>query len=314
MIVAYNKEPNSTFRVKTIRHSFDFSSKVACDLNPEDPKCDPLYRVVDKQGRDLNVLPVPLAVLEFLEQFFQSFLFRQRDFNWNINIFRSRLLISRILEKSFAKEESGSKLYTYREQLSRCPIECNSCESDFPCLLCQHTIGCFEQLIKAEYSETKAHFVLSKTKLPAVARPWVIEFLLGSSLVGELVVDASIHQIVHVHSRGFAPEIRSRITREVFVVWANAFIEGRLGQFQQTLYNLESLDFPNLPIEQVNGLLEKQGSFPDYETYLLLPENLYKDPAYCNRPNIDSEDRLFTPLDFLEIKESRQGFITPFFI
>jgi hypothetical protein len=99
---------------------------------------------------------------------------------------------------------------------------------------------------------------------PLSGDPWRINYV-------KVVV---LYQIAFVQQGLFAPEILSIVTRETFLVWAWAFIDGRLGQFYQR------------PFFESNPPHNPTGDYPDYDTYLLRAYPCNRDFEFWHKPNV----------------------------
>ena len=313
---SYHKSPDRKARVLTVHVYGCFNHTQDIKWSQSSERSDPLYRIVDKYGRDFIrdqklVLPFPAVFGVYFQDFFRSFSLWRCKFNWNCELFISRSFVNQLLKKRLEKPEEGSLLFEHRRLLRSdiCRTQCKLCSPVSICPLCEHTIGHFTFALKAENKRIQQYTLVRQLRcisshraFPEFATHKIDSYIIGNSPDVILVKDLAVTAILHVNNFYFAEQIRSRVDRHLFCIWASAFIEGRLGQFHQEVYNSESLDSPSLDISKVNINLDVLGNFADYDSYLLLPASQLRDIPFRGLINLDSHYPCYPLLESWEIE------------
>jgi hypothetical protein len=312
---SYHKSPDRKARVLTVHVHGIFNQTQDIKWTQPSERSDPLYRIVDRYGGDLIrdhklVLPFPGVFGVYFQDFFRSFSLWRFRFNWNFKLFISRGFVNQILKKRLDnKSREGSLLFKHRKVLRSdiCRLQCEFCSPVSSCSLCEFTIGHFTFALKAENKRVQQYIsvrqlrcISSGRDFPDFAIHKIVSYVIGHCTAVKFVVDISLEAIIHVNYFSFAEQIISKLDRLLFVIWASAFIDGRLGQFEQEVFNSESLDNPSLDINKVDFSLPRLGNFEDYDSYLLLPAGHQRDIAfrhtvnsnnyYPSYPLLESED------------------------
>ena len=299
---SFHKIRDPKARVKTIHvyGSYNHSSDIKWAQPIE--KSDPLYRVVDRFGDDLIhgsklALPFPGVFGAYFQDFFRVFSLWRFKFNWVHRLSINKTFVNRLLEKRLSSSREGSLLFRHKDSLRAdiCKTQCEFCSPVSSCPLCEHTIGHFTFALKAENKRIQQYTLVKQLRcisshraFPEFATHKIVTYIIGNSPDVILVKDLAVTAILHVNNFYFAEQIRSRVDRHLFCIWASAFIEGRLGQFHQEVYNSESLDSPSLDISKVDFNLDVLGNFADYDSYLLLPAGQLRDIPYRDRENLNN--------------------------
>jgi hypothetical protein len=237
---------------------------------------DPLYRVVHADGSNHQVEPFPNLFGYFFEEFFRGFeLWRGENFGWASELSSVLATVRSYVQRSLATEHS--LLYPHSVAVREIPLSCQNCDWNFPCLLCEHAIQHLFILSKAERARGQQLDLLREVlprRLPVPVLHLVSDFVSGDPWRINYVKDVVLYQIAFVQQRLFTPEILSIVTRETFLVWAWAFIDGRLGQFYHR------------PFFESNHPHNPTGDYPDYDTYLLRAYPCNRDFEFWHEPNI----------------------------
>jgi hypothetical protein len=296
---SYHKSPDRKARVLTVHVYGCFNHTQDIKWSQSSERSDPLYRIVDKYGKDFIrdqklVLPFPAVFGVYFQDFFRSFSLWRCKFNWNCELFISRSFVNQLLKKRLEKPEEGSLLFEHWRLLRSdiCRTQCKLCSPVSICPLCEHTISHFAFALKAEnkiiqqyISVRQLRCLFSGRGFPEFATHNIVSYIIGNTPEVRLVVEIAVQAIIHVNYFSFAEQIRSKVDRLLFNTWASAFVEGRLGQFEQEVFNSESLDNPSLDINKVNFNLPRLGNFDSYESYLLLPAGHQRDISFRNTVN-----------------------------
>ena len=160
-----------------------------------------------------------------------------------------------------------------------------------PCLFCEYSVQHLFILSQAERERGQQLDLLRETlPFPVPVLHSISAFLRGDPWQLVLLKDLVLVRICHLQQRDFAPEILSIVTRKTFLLWAWAFIDGRLGQFDQRPFFTPDL--------------QPTGDYPDYETYLLRAYPFSRDFKYWNKANIQRCRRIPLDLNLEEIEDA----------
>jgi hypothetical protein len=176
--------------------------------------------------------PLPFQCLRFFRQFIDGLRLLRSNINWcnyRVSIVaRAHNFVTNIIKHPV--HYLLPQLVRFRALLPVCPC----CNLAVPCSLCEFVAASLNLILEAHRPWFAQAIVLYR-RFPAGPVHHILSFIQPPSLLSGTTRIRNLLEFV-INFR-FAPEIGSRITRALFLVWVEAVSENRLEPFQDPLFN-----------------------------------------------------------------------------